>query len=168
MGLSDGVARAFPAFSEPEVAEAIVKAYHGDSFVPDIPVTDDYSYSYKVTYRQQWSELNLCGHTISLDDYSGVSFELDKTPASGVLSVKVYGETDGAEQYTGFSNSQAKVMFNRSILGPKVKRVTLQYCHTQPYTITVRKAFLIRNDGTLEKVDVSPFWGCDVELVMIQ
>lgn len=168
MGLSDGVARAFPAFSDPEMAEAIVKAYHGDSFVPDIPVTDDYSYSYKVTYRQQWSELNLCGHTISLDDYSGVSFELDKTPASGVLSVKVYGETDGAEQYTGFSNSQAKVMFDRSILGPKANRVTLQYCHTQPYTITVRKAFLIRNDGTLEKVDVSPFWGCDVELVMIQ
>lgn len=168
MGLSDGVARSFPAFSDPEIAEAIVKAYHGESFVPDIPMTDDYTYSYKVTYRQQWAELNLCDHTVSLDDYSGVSFELEKAPDVGELSVKVYGETDGAEQYDGFSTAQATVMFNRSVVGQKARRVTLQYCKTQPYTITVKKAFLIRKDGTLEKFDVSSFWGCDVEVVLLR
>jgi hypothetical protein len=30
------------------------------------------------------------------------------------------------------------------------------------------KAFLIRKDGTLEKFDVSSFWGCDVEVVLLR
>lgn len=165
MGLSDGVARSFPAFSDPEMAEAILKAYHGEAYDPEIVTTDDYTYTYKVTYQKQWSEFNLCGRTVSLDEYSGIAFELAEAPAAGELSVKVYGESDGMEQYVGVSSANGTVMFDTAVLGAKANRVTLQYSKTQPRTVTVKGASLIRKDGTLEKQDLSTFWGCEVEVV---
>lgn len=165
MGLSDGVARSFPAFSDPEMAEAILKAYHGEAYDPEIVTTDDYTYTYKVTYQKQWSEFNLCGRTVSLDEYSGIAFELAEAPAAGELSVKVYGESDGMEQYVGVSSANGTVMFDTDVLGAKANRVTLQYSKTQPRTVTVIGASLIRKDGTLEKQDLSTFWGCEVEVV---
>lgn len=162
MGISDGIARSFPAFNQPELAEAIVKAYHGDSFQPELPSVEDYSFEYKVTYRQQWSEANICSYPVNLDDYSGAVIELGQDPAGGDLSVKVYGEEDGMEQYVSVSSKSAKILFDRSALGAKADRITLQYMKTQPYEVIVKSASLIRNDGTLEKMTVSSFWGCDV------
>lgn len=40
MGLSDGLYRSDPTFSQPELAETIAKAYHGDDFVGKYPVKD--------------------------------------------------------------------------------------------------------------------------------
>lgn len=167
MGLSDGMARSIPVFNHPEIAEAIVKAYHGDSFQPKIPKMSDYEYEYVVTYNNQWSELHLCNRTISLSDYVGISFELDKVPANGELHVKIYGESDGKEQYESVSAATATVTFKESDLGGKLQRVTLQYTKTQSYTITVKNAYLIRKDGSLEKTDISSFWGCDVFLRIV-
>ena len=147
------------------MAEAILKAYHGEAYDPEIVTTDDYTYAYKVTYQKQWSEFNLCGRTVSLDEYSGIAFELAEAPAAGELSVKVYGESDGMEQYVGVSSANGTVMFDTDVLGAKANRVTLQYSKTQPRTVTVIGASLIRKDGTLEKQDLSTFWGCEVEVV---
>ena len=165
MNLSDGMYRSIPCFSSPELAEAIVKGYHGDGLTPVIPVIEDFDIDYKVTYRDLWSELNLTSSSVDLREYQGITFELDQAPAEGQLHVKVYGDEDGKEQYGKFSGVSATISFDPSVLGDEAKRITLQLLQEGGLTITVKNVHLIRKDGTLEPCTPSPFWGCSVEIV---
>ena len=164
MGLSDGTARSLPAFSQPDLAETILQAYHGDDFEPTLPAVDDYEMTYTVNYTSQWQELNLCDHIINLSDYQSIRVELGELPLTGYLSVKIYGEADGKEQYSTLPAKLSNTInFNRSTLGSKAQRITLQYCKTGNYSILVNHAFLIKANGTEEATSMYPFWGCTVE-----
>ena len=167
MNLSDGFYRSLPAFSHPELTESIVKAYHGEGFIPEIPVLDNFDLDFKVTYRQIWSEANLNSSTLDLSLYKGIRFELDKAPVNGNLSVKVYGESDGKEQYTSFSDASATVYFDRNALGSKARRVTLQYMKEGTYETTIRHVAIIKNDGTETESMPSVFWGCEMEMIVV-
>ena len=164
MGITDGVARQVPAFSEPECAKAMLQAFHGTDFQPELPTMDAVNFSYAVTYQQQWSEVHLCSENISLDEYKGVKVELDGAPENGSLSIKIYGETEGVEQYTSMTSDCLEVTFDSSKLGNKVRRVTLQCSLDTEYCITIKRAVLIRKDGTEEIQCPTSFWGCDVLL----
>ena len=59
MGLSDGPMRSLPAFSQPDLAERIVKAYHGNSINPIFPTINDVDYEFSITYESLWGEANL-------------------------------------------------------------------------------------------------------------
>jgi len=166
MNLSDGMYRSIPCFSSPELAEAIVKGYHGDGFTPVIPVIEDYNLDYQVTYRDLWSELNLTESSIDLSQYKGITFELDQTPSAGLLDVKIYGESEGKEQHQKVSDSTMTVMFDASQLGAKANRITLQYMSSILFTIIVKSVCLIRKDGTQEPCTPSAFWGCEVQLIV--
>lgn len=166
MSISDGLHRSIPVFSHPEITEAIVKAYHGEGFAPAIPVIDDYDLAYKVTYTSLWSEMNLSASTLPLEEYKGITFELEETPPADHLHIKVYGEADGKEQYSGFEGASATLFFDSDILGSKVRRVTLQYTKDGSFTTTVKRVALIRTDGTEEECSPSAFWGCTVELMI--
>ncbi|MBQ3250900.1 MAG: glycoside hydrolase family 5 protein [Bacteroidales bacterium] len=166
MNLSDGMYRSIPCFSSPELAEAIVKGYHGDGFTPVIPVIEDYNLDYQVTYRDLWSELNLTESSTDLSQYKGITFELDQTPSAGLLDVKIYGESEGKEQHQKVSDSSTTVMFDASQLGAKANRITLQYMSSTLFTITVKSVCLIRKDDTLEPCTPSAFWGCEVQLIV--
>lgn len=166
MNLSDGMYRSIPCFSSPEIAEAIVKGYHGDGFTPVIPVIEDFDIDYKVTYRDLWSELNLTSSSVDLREYQGITFELDQAPAEGQLHVKVYGDEDGKEQYWKFQDASPTVEFDPSLLGSKASRVTLQLLQAGGLSITVKSVHLIRKDGTHEQCTPSPFWGCEVQLIV--
>ena len=166
MGISDGTTRTLPAFSQPDLAAAILKAYHGSDYTPSLPTVDDYDIVYKVNYTGQWQELNICAHDINLSDYKAVRLELGEMPKDGALSIKIYGEADGKEQYVGIGQAQdVTVNFNRNALGTKSRRITLQYTMTSNYSILVNHAFLIKTDGTEESMALSPFWGCTAETV---
>lgn len=167
MRLSDGAYRAIPCFDDPEIAEAIVKGYNGDGFAPVIPTKDDFYFYYKVTYRDLWSELELSSAPIDLNDYQGVYFELEESPESGSLHVKVYGEEDGKEQYTGFSGVSAFISFDRSVLGSKARGITLQSLLETGPTIILKRVVLIRNDGTEEESVPSVYWGCHMEIIAV-
>ncbi|MBE6228261.1 MAG: glycoside hydrolase family 5 protein, partial [Bacteroidales bacterium] len=167
MNLSDGMYRSIPCFNSPELAEAIVKGYHGDGFTPVIPVIEDYNLDYQVTYRDLWSELNLTESSTDLSQYKGITFELDQTPSAGLLDVKIYGESEGKEQHQKVSDSTTTVMFDASQLGAKANRITLQYMNSTLFTITVKSVCLIRKDGTQEPCTPSAFWGCEVQLIVI-
>ena len=158
--------RTIPCFSSPELAEAIVKGYHGDGFTPVIPVIDDYDLDFKVIYRDLWSELHLTPSPVDLNEYKGITFELDQVPAEGLLHVKVYGDSDGKEQYIKFSGSSSAVEFDAAVLGSRAEMVTLQLLQSGGLTITVKSVHLIKKDGTLEPCTPSPFWGCSVELIV--
>ena len=164
MGLSDGVFRGIPCFNQPEIAEAILKGYHGESFVPVIPVKGDFEFIYKVTYRDLWSELNLSSSTLDLSEYKGVRFELAEAPARGMFHVKIYGESDGMEQYVGVEGASVYAEFDPDILGCSTSRVTLQYLKEGGICVELKNVYLVRTDGTEEEYVPSVFWGCSLEL----
>ena len=164
MSLSDGVYRGIPCFNQPEIAEAIVKGYHGESFVPVIPVKGDFEFIYKVTYRDLWSELNLSSSTLDLSEYKGVRFELAEAPARGMFHVKIYGESDGMEQYVGVEGVSVYAEFDPDILGCSTSRVTLQYLKEGGICVELKNVYLVRTDGTEEEYVPSAFWGCSLEL----
>lgn len=164
MGVTDGIARQVPAFSDPECAKAMLQAYHGNDFQPELPSMEAMNFNYVVTYKQQWSEVHLCGENISLDEYKGIKVQLDVAPADGSLSVKIYGESEGTEQYVAVAGDSREVMFDRTILGNKVRRVTLQSSLASEYSVTIKRAALVRKDGTEEVQMPTAFWGCEVVL----
>jgi hypothetical protein len=168
MNLSDGMYRSIPCFSSPELTEAIVKGYHGDGFIPVIPVLKDYVLDYKVTFNDLWSELNLTPSSVGLDEYKGISFELDRSIPADQLHVKIYGDGEDKYQYGKFSGSSATVTFDPEKIGNRADRITLQLLQNGGLTITVKSVHLIRQDGTLEASTPSVFWGCEMEMIANQ
>ena len=166
MNISDGMYRSIPCFSAPELTEAIVKGYHGDGFIPVIPVLEDYGLDYKVTFNDLWSELNLTQSSVSLDEYKGITFELDRSIPANQLHVKIYGDGEDKYQYGKFSGTSASVTFDPEKIGTKAERITLQLLQEVGLTVTVKTVHLIRKDGTLEPCTPSSFWGCSVELIV--
>ena len=164
MGLSDGPVRSLPVFSQPDLAECILKAYYGSYYSPVIPTLNDVEYDFSVSYTKQWAEANLSNSTLTLSQYKGIRIELAEKPLSGNLQLKVYGE-GGKEQYNSLTEATTTINFNKSTLGSTVSRITLQYCKaTYPYQVRVKSAMLIKTDGTEIKTILSTFWGCSVEL----
>ena len=164
MGLSDGTARTFPAFNQADLVLAILQAYYGSNYNPRLLTEDDFEITnYLVNYTQQWSELNLSSNEISLSVYKAIRLELAETPNSGFYNIKVYGESDGKEQSSAVSSQTTTLQFNRNTLGAKSRRITLQYMKTGNSTLNVKKAYLIKNDGTEIESRLSPFWGCTME-----
>jgi len=165
MGISDGSTRSLPAFTQPDLAKAILQAYHGSSYNPVLPTIDDFELTYTVNYNGQWQELNLCNFEFNLTDYKAIKVELGETPKNGSLSIKVYGESDGKEQLSNLGQVQTSTLtFNRSTLGAKARRVTLQYRLTGNYSIKVNRACLIKADGTEVETAITPFWGCTIDV----
>ncbi len=166
MGLSDGSIRSLPAFSQADLAERIVKAYHGNSFKGEFPTIDDFDITYHITYTGDWQELNLCTSTINLSDYKGIRVEMAQLPAANSLQVKSYGESEGKEQYDmlGANALNSTVTFRTSSLGTKIQRITLQTMKGAQ-EIRLKRAFLLRKDNTEEELkSFSPYWGCSVEM----
>lgn len=166
MNLSDGMYRSIPCFSAPELTEAIVKGYHGDGFTPVIPVLENYDLDYKVTFNDLWSELNLTQSSVGLDEFKGITFELDCSIPADQLHVKIYGDGEDKYQYGKFSGTSATVNFDPEKIGTKAERITLQLLQEGGLTVTVKTVHLIRKDGSLEPCTPSPFWGCSVELIV--
>lgn len=165
MGISDGHARTVPVFSQPDLAETIVKAYHGEAFSGVYPTMDDYEFDYLVTYNQLWSELTIAPTGLSSDIYSYVRLTLDKEPEAGRLQVKLYGY-DAKEDYPGIKIGKiTNIPLANSNIGKVCERMTLQYMsEIVPYSVKITDVTLIRKDGTEEKSSVSSFWGCSVDL----
>ena len=164
MGLSDGTARTFPAFNQADLVLAILQAYYGSNYNPRLLTEDDFEITnYLVNYTQQWSELNLSSNEISLSVYKAIRLELAETPNSGFYNIKVYGESDGKEQSSAVSSQTTTLQFNSNTLGKISRRITLQYMKTGNSTLNVKKAYLIKNDGTEIESRLSPFWGCTME-----
>ena len=172
MGLSDGAYREIPAFNQADLAERIVKAYHGDSFNGDYPTA---TIEHIVKYTSDWAEAFLYGdwsdNTIKVSDYKSISVELDKAYGDK-LQIKVYGDKNGKDkdgniQYktqeakVSSSSSTTTVTFNASALGTNIYRITLQTLGGKQ-SVRVKSAKLIKADGTEMAGNVAVGWGCEV------
>ena len=156
MGLTDGTNRSLPVFNQADLAETIVKAYHGNTGGFKYPTRDDITSEYEVTYNNQWSELNLIQGTISTSTYKGLELELAEAPAAKAFQFKVYP----SEKTQEITAAKSTLTFT-SAMGTSISRITMQSSQAGNKT-TVKNVYLIKKDGTRQKTEVSPFWGCSV------
>ena len=160
MGLSDGHYRSMPAFNQADLAERIVKAYHGDSFQGIFPTPATAEVDYVVEYTADWQELNLySGSAISLNDYKGMRVEMEDDSYVGKLHVKIYGGTGGKDSSQELTGASTTITFDSSVTGSNTSRITLQ-TKVGSQTAVLRDAYLIKKDGTEVKTEISVFWGC--------
>lgn len=173
MGLSDGSSRSLPAFNQPDLAETIAKAYHGSGYNGKYPTEADYEILYVVNYTSSWAELFLYGDwsgntTLRLSDYSSIRVEMEDDSYVGKLQVKVYGDKDGKntdgsdkykEQLAALTSATTTINFDASKLGTTFCRITLQTL-VGPTTAKVKKATLIKKDGTEVPGAITVAWGC--------
>ena len=161
MGLSDGWARSIPAFNQPDLAETITKAYHGEDFQGVYPDVNDVQFDYEVVYNGDWQELNLySGSSIRLADYTGIKVVMADDTAIDKLQVKIYSSPEGYKPLTGI---ETLVEFDSS-MGATTQRITLQTI-VGACTATLREAALIKKDGTEVELTPTVFWGCSVNPV---
>ena len=164
MGLSDGAARLFPAFSQAELAKWLLQAYHGDSFNPILPERSDYNtccISCTVDFNQQWAEFNLAAGSITANEYSHLILELEEAPAANLLSVKIYGKSNSTTKLTAASST---IPFTANM--GTVTRVTLQ-CSQTSGTTRVKNIWLVKKNGEKLPSDPSVFWGCTMSDISI-
>lgn len=167
MGLSDGASRSVPSFNQPDLAETLAKAYHGESYAGKFPTA---SFEYVVTYTAEWQELFLYGDwndkNYKLSDYKGISVEMDKAYGDK-LQIKIYGnkisEDKYNEQYVPLSESSATTTatFDAATLGSSFQRITLQ-TNAGAQTARLKSAKLIKADGTEVEGTITVAWGCEV------
>ena len=94
MGLSDGLCRDMPAFSQPDLAERIVKAYYGDEFTgeyPDVKVANEYV-CFEGDKKLGWGD----GITIPATLFAGYGPEVQL-----VLDYKQEGNSDDIQFFYG-------------------------------------------------------------------
>ena len=168
MGLSDGAYRSLPAFNQPDLAERIAKAYHGNDFAGTYPTENDFNISYIVEYEKDWAELFLYGNynsvsALKLTEYKGLRIEMDDNYGSK-LQVKVYGDATGSSfkeaYYTLSANSKTTtVNFENAKTGSTVSRITLQ-TNVGATKAKINQVALIKSDNSEVKLSPTTAWGC--------
>ena len=170
MGLSDGAYRSIPVFHQADLAETIVKAYHGSSFEGKFPTVSTERVEYIVTYESEWSELFLYGdwtdNGIKVNAYKGIRVEMDKVYGDK-LQVKIYGDKNGSDYRTqevklSSTSATTTVDFDASQLGTNIYRITLQTM-AGAQQARVKSAKLIKADGSEVDGKITVAWGCDVK-----
>jgi hypothetical protein len=177
MGLSDGSYRSMPAFHQVDLAQTLIKAYYGSIDGYNYPTADDFETIYSVKYADEWSEAFLFGDwsraAKKLSDYKGIRVEMEDDSYVGKLQVKVYGDKTGQknndgsdkyyEQYVQLASGSniTEATFDTSTLGSTFWGVTLQ-TQLGALTAKVKKATLIKADGSEFSLSVTSAWGCTV------
>ena len=136
MGMSDGVCRSMPAFSQPDLAETVVKAYHGSDFdgkYPTVEDADEYvcfegdklidwgngitvpadvfrsvgeGAQLELTFKQSGSNEDI--QMMTADWKDKVTFSVDgKSYAGDFNPMSHYGTPDGTEHVTCFTFNAA-------------------------------------------------------------
>ena len=171
MGLSDGSSRSLPVFNQADLAETLIKAYYGSTDGYKFPSTSTAEIIYTVKYNDEWSEAFLFGDwnrtAVNLSNYKGIRLEMADDSFANKLQIKVYGDkingTTFKEQYIPLASGSAttEATFDTSVLGSTFWGITLQ-TFTGAQTAKVKKATLIKADGSEMALTVKAAWGCEV------
>lgn len=165
MGLSDGIARSFPAFSQPDLAKWLVQAYHGSSFDPVLPEAKDYSFSCTVDFTSQWGELNLYkGGNITSADYSSMVVEFENAPADGLLQWKVYCSKYSNGYTKDITTAENTLTFTAQM--GTITSINLQ-CKQGNGKVRLKRAKLIKRTGEEVLCTPSVSWGCSISDISV-
>ena len=157
MGLTDGIARFYPAFSQPDLALKMLKAYHGDDYNPNLPDVKDFGEgitSASVNFTNQYGEVTISKEAIDKTVYKGIKVELEEKPASGSLSFKVYANTESTKAITDKTAQLAFAGYT------SIKKINLQWNLATKGSIKVKSANLIKQNNSTEPCNLEVFWGC--------
>ena len=166
-GMSGGDFRSCPAFEKSDEAKAVLKAYYGDDYEPQLLTKDDYTYSSicKLTFTNLWAQYRLCSKELNLDDYKGIRLVMEN---SNDIHLLINGDSDGKQQREVISSSSITIDFDKSILGSSVSNIELQNMKDGKNETTIYHVYLIKNDGTEEEVnheELSEVCGCNGEKI---
>ena len=166
MGLTDGIARFFPAFSQPDLAKTILQAYHGSSFNPVLPESKDYSISCTVDFTKQWGELYLYkGSSFTSAEIRSITLKLENAPASGLFQWKVYCSkySDG---YTKDITDATSTLAFTAQMGT-ITRITLQ-CKGNSGQVRVKRVILKKKKSD-DEVLLTPSvaWNCNMSDITV-
>lgn len=157
MGLTDGIARFYPAFSQPDLALKMLKAYHGDDYNPNLPDVKDFGEgitSASVNFTNQYGEVTISKEAIDKTVYKGIKVELEEKPANGSLSFKVYANTESTKAITDKTAQLAFAGYT------SIKKINLQWNLATKGSIKVKSANLIKQNNSTEPCNLEVFWGC--------
>ena len=115
-----------------------------------------------VNFDYRWAELNLFYDDVplKLKNYKGIRLELEK-PLND-FHVTIIGDEEQNVDYVGLNGTSTTIIFNTDIFKKEINRVTLQREIDGQGEAKVISAWLIRQDGTEEYSDLSPFHGCEI------
>ena len=119
-----------------------------------------------VEYDGIWAELNIFSDDIplKLKNYKGIRVEFAEPINVDDFIIKVYADNGAiAEGRAPNSSISTTLLFSDFNVNDVINRVTLQYCKEGKAKTKVVSAWLIRQDGTEEYSDLSPFWGCEIK-----
>ena len=158
MGLTDGIARTYPAFTQPDLALKMLQAYHGDSWNPYLPDAKDFPEgkitSATVNFNSQWGELTIHEGAIDKTVYKGIKVELEEKPATGALSFKVYANSEKATAITSKTPSLAFASYTN------IEKINLQWNLATKGSIKIKSVNLIKHDNSTEPCSLEVAWGC--------
>lgn len=158
MGLSNGAARTYPAFTQPDLALKMLQAYYGDEYNPYLPDAKDFPdgkiTSATVNYNSQWGELTIHDGAIDKTVYKGIKVELEEKPATGALSFKVYANSEKA---TAITSKTPQLAFS-SYTG--IQKINLQWNIATKGSIKIKSVNLVKHDNTTEPCSLEVAWGC--------
>ena len=157
MGLTDGIARTYPAFTQPDLALKMLKAYHGDDYNPNLPDAKDFAggiTSASVNFTNQYGEVTICKGAIDKTVYKGIKVELEEKPASGSLSFKVYANAESTQAITA---KTAQLAFTKYT---GIEKINLQWNSSTNGSIKVKSVNLVKQDNSTEPCNLEVSWGC--------
>ena len=157
MGLTDGVARTYPAFTQPDLALKMLKAYHGDDYSPNLPDAKDFAggiTSASVNFTNQYGEVTICKGAIDKTVYKGIKVELEEKPASGSLSFKVYANAESTKAITAKNAQLAFANYTG------IEKINLQWNSSTNGSIKVKSVNLVKQDNSTEPCNLEVSWGC--------
>ncbi len=157
MGLTDGIARTYPAFTQPDLALKMLKAYHGDDYSPNLPDAKDFAggiTSASVNFTNQYGEVTIYKGTIDKTVYKGIKVELEEKPASGSLSFKVYANAESTKAITAKNAQLAFANYTG------IEKINLQWNSSTNGSIKVKSVNLVKQDNSTEPCNLEVSWGC--------
>lgn len=162
MGMSNKFARLWPYFNQPDLVETVLKAFYGDDYEPVILTRDDYIYDYtEVTFTDIWGEFYIYqGDALDVSEYVGIRVELEEPPAvENMLQMRGYGNPADISTVSSTKittdEKEKTLMFNSEVMNGKLTRAVLVNIINGEQVIKVKRAFLIKSDGTEIETELS-------------
>lgn len=162
MGMSNKLARLWPYFNQPLLAEAVLKAYYGDDYNPILPTVADYDYDYTtVTFTSQWGEFYVYkGDTLDLSEWKAVRVELAEAPKEkNTLQIRGYGVPAGTNNMSSVnftkSDTVLTLTFDQEKMNHKLTHAVIVNRADKELVVNIRRAFLIKHDGTEVETELS-------------
>ncbi len=157
MGLSNGSVRGIPAFNQKDLANRMLKAWHGSSFTSLLPESSDYNTEHQLEFTQQYSEVELAYDANGLEKkYTRIELKLAQLPNTdgGDLSIRTYTADDA---YTNLDNITrlSQVLYFNNVPKKPIKRITLVWRSSGSCLLRLIEAKLV-NGNTGVKTTVTP------------